>query len=402
MNANSLARSVDVAILGGGPAGCSTALALGQEGFTVALIDRSNYLNVRVGETLPPEVKASLQTLGLWEQFLRDSPCACAGIRFAWGRPDVLESSSIFNPYETGWHIDRTRFDAMLARMAEKAGVHVLTAAPRISWCEGAGNYWEVYGTTDNKRFVIHAKFLVDASGRASALARSCSVRRILFDRLVGIVVFLPTTIRDTLGNCTFVEAVEDGWWYSAPLPNSRTVVAYMTDADLHEKVANHSSQYWREQLCRTTHSKTLISSRTPIAGPFVVAANSSRLSRFAGKNWLAVGDAAVAFDPLSGQGVYRALECGVRAALTIQRLLLGDSTALQSYANETMESFDRYLSMRDRFYDHEKRWQQSPFWHRRSSLCEVRLNEAGHGRWATRMDPRSIRFRGPEMFYVV
>jgi flavin-dependent dehydrogenase len=99
-----------------------------------------------------------------------------------------------------------------------------------------------------------------------------------------------------------------------------------------------------------------------------VVAANSSRLSRFGGKNWLAVGDAAVAFDPLSGQGVYRALESGVCAARTIQRLLLGDSTALQSYANETIESFDRYLNMRDRFYDHEKRWQRTPFWHRRSS----------------------------------
>jgi flavin-dependent dehydrogenase len=368
MNTNSLTTSVDVAIFGGGPAGCATALALGRKGLNVALIERSNYLNVRFGETLPPEVKASLQTLGLWEQFLRDSPSACAGIRFAWGRRDVLESSSIFNPYEAGWHIDRARFDAMLARMAEAAGVHVLTAAPRISWCKGADDFWEVNGTTDNKRFVIHAKFLVDASGRASALARSCSVRRLLFDRLIGIVVFLPTTSRDTLGNCTFVEAVEDGWWYSAPLPNSRTVVAYMTDADLHEKAANRSIQYWREQLCRTTHLKTLIRSRTPMSGPFVVAANSSRLSRFGGKNWLAVGDAAVAFDPLSGQGIYRALESGVCAARTIQRLLLSDSTALQSYANETIESFDRYLNIRDRFYDHEKRWQRTPFWDRRSS----------------------------------
>lgn len=368
MTGNSLARSVDVAILGGGPAGCATALALGQEGFTVALIERSNYLNARVGETLPPEVNASLQTLGLWEQFLKDSPRACAGIRFAWGRRDVLESSSIFNPYETGWHIDRTRFDAMLARMAEKAGVHVLTAASRIACCEGAGNQWEVHVTTDKKRFVIQTRFLVDASGRASTLARSCSVRRMLFDRLVGIIVFLPTTSGDTLGNCTFVEAVEDGWWYSAPLPNSRTVVAYMTDADLHEKAANRSIHYWRERLCRTTHSKTLVSSRAPISGPFVVAASSSRLSRFGGKNWLAVGDAAVAFDPLSGQGVYRALESGVRAARTIRRLFLGDRAALQSHASETIESFDRYLSMRDRFYEREKRWQEAPFWQRRSS----------------------------------
>src|SRR5215468_9798790 len=276
MNGNSPASKVDVAIFGGGPAGCATAIALRQAGFTVALIERSNYLNVRVGETLSPEVNAVLQTLGIWEQFLQDSPGACEGIRFVWGKTNVLERISILNPYANGWHIDRARFDAMLARKAEEAGAHVLTSASRIACCEDADDHWKVHVTANGERLVIDANALVDASGRASAFARSRSVRRILFDRLVGVIAFLPTASTDALGNCTFVEAVEDGWWYLAPLPHSRTVVAYLTDADLYPELAGRSMQHWRRVLRRTTHTKALLSSLVPVSGPFIVASNSS------------------------------------------------------------------------------------------------------------------------------
>jgi 2-polyprenyl-6-methoxyphenol hydroxylase-like FAD-dependent oxidoreductase len=365
---------VNVAILGGGPAGCATALALVHEGFSIALIERTSYLNVRVGETLPPEVKAQLRSLGVWDQFMRNAPCACSGIRYAWGRPDVLQSDCIFNPYGTGWHIDRGRFDAMLARMAEKAGIHVFTVASKIACSEDAKGDWEIRITREGKQFDICSKFLIDASGRASALARRSSATRIFYDRLVGVVVFLSTPERNPLGDCTFVEAVEDGWWYSAPLPNSRLVVAYMTDADLNERGSNSSIQCWREQLRKTTHTQSLLNSRALVSGPFIFAANSSRLSRFSGRNWLAVGDAAVAFDPLSSQGVYKALESGIRAGRAIRDYFGGDATALRSYAREMKDSFDRYLLSRNKYYAVERRWPHSTFWLRRSGLVRSGL----------------------------
>jgi flavin-dependent dehydrogenase len=367
-----LVRSLDVAILGGGPAGCATAMALVREGFSTALIERTNYLNVRVGETLPPEVKAPLGSLGVWEQFMRDAPCTCSGIRLAWGRPDILQSDSIFNPFGTGWHIDRRRFDTMLARRAEKAGTHMFTVASKIACREGAKGDWKIRIRRDGKQFDIRSKFLVDATGRASVLARKSSAARVCYDRLVGVVVFLSATGRDQVSDCTFVESVEDGWWYSAHLPDSRVVVAYMTDADLNEKGSNRSIQHWREQLCRTTHTQAFIDYHVLDTGPVVVSANSSRLSRFGDKNWLAVGDAAVAFDPLSGQGVYHALESGIRAARAIRNLFGGDLTALRSYATETEESFDQYLNIRNKFYGLETRWPHSTFWRRRCGLVRT------------------------------
>ncbi len=359
-------RKVDVALLGGGPAGCATALALARHGLSVALVERSSYHSLRVGETLPPEVRFPLLSLGLWDQFIRDAPCASPGIRYVWGKADVHQNDSIFNPYGTGWHIDRRRFDAMLARTAEKAGAYLFTAALRTCCSEGRAGDWKICAARGGKQFIFHARFLVDATGRACMLARKRCARRIFYDRLVGVVVFFSTPDGNLLGDYTFVEAVEDGWWYSALLPNSRVVVAYMTDADLNARGSDGPIQRWQKQLDKTIHIRALINSCALESGPFIFAANSSKLNTLLDRNWLAVGDAAAAFDPLSSQGVCKALESGIRAAQVIRDYLGGEGTALRDYADEMEESFDHYLFMRNKYYGLERRWPHSSFWRRR------------------------------------
>lgn len=363
---SSLVRRVDVALLGGGPAGCATASALANYGLSVAVLERSDYDNVRVGETLPPEVRFHLRNLGLWDQFVRGAPRASLGIRYVWGQTDVHQSDSFFNSYGTGWHVDRRYFDAMLARATQKAGAYILTAASRTSCSEGRMSDWEIRAGRGGKQFIFHAEFLVDATGRASTLARKRGAGRIFYDRLVGVVVFFRALAGNGPGDYTFVEAVEDGWWYSALLPNSRLVVAYMTDADLNARASGRLIQYWQKQIAKTTHTKVLIDSCALESGPLIVAANSSKLNTLFDRNWLAVGDAAAAFDPLSSQGVYKALESGIRAARAIRNHFGGDGTALRGYAGEIEASFHHYLLLRKKYYGLEGRWPHSPFWRRR------------------------------------
>jgi hypothetical protein len=90
----------------------------------------------------------------------------------------------------------------------------------------------------------------VDATGRASALARAQRVKRLSYDRLVGMVASFsdPGSAQDEDGR-TLVEAVESGWWYSARLPDSRIVVAYMTDTDLLRKAKGQLLTHFRHLL---------------------------------------------------------------------------------------------------------------------------------------------------------
>ena len=82
-----LPSSVDVLILGGGPAGSALAITLRQHApdLCVALIERSDYSLPHIGETLPPQVGALLRQLGVWAEFqtqghiISDGTCAASG-----------------------------------------------------------------------------------------------------------------------------------------------------------------------------------------------------------------------------------------------------------------------------------------------------------------------------------
>lgn len=359
----------DVAVLGAGPAGCATAIALARRGYSVVLIERSAYQSDRVGETLPSAVRRPLASLGVWDLFLAGNHTASFGIHSAWGRPDLYVNDSIFNPYGHGWNVNRAQFDLMLATAAGRAGATVHTGVSLARFDRPFDSLWQIEIRNGEQTYSFKARVMVDASGRAAVLARRHGARRISYDRLVGVTAFYrPQQSRPAPGCCTLVESVENGWWYSSPLPDGRMVAAYMTDADLCPRGARISAEYLQKQIMHGVHTALRLDGYAPESRPFFSAANSAWMDSIAGRNWLAVGDAAAAFDPLSSQGVLVALKSGLHAARAIEDYLSGKSASLQDYATWVKKGFEEYLIVRDLFYNRERRWPASAFWRRRQT----------------------------------
>ncbi len=358
----------DVAVIGGGPTGTGLTIALANAGRSVVVLERSFYDHVRIGETLPPRSRVLFRKLGVWDRFIKEGHAPSPAILSAWGQDDLYENHFIFNPYGHGWHIDRRRFDKMLALVAEEAGASVRRGARVTSCLPLTSGGWEVEFTLNDARRRLRASFLVDATGRASVVARSQRSKRIFYDRLIGLVGFFSTHLPgEETDYKTLVEAAEEGWWYSAGLPNSQMVVAYMTDADLIPKGSGRMIQHWRKQLEQAPYTRSRVSDDgVPEAGLRPVAANSYRMDRITGTNWLAVGDAATAFDPLSSRGIYNALESGLQAARAIERYQFSDQEALDEYELWSQRIFKEYLRMWAIYYGRETRWSSSTFWHRR------------------------------------
>lgn len=363
-----VSKQFDVAVIGGGPTGTAAAIALARTGRSVTVLERSHYDYARIGEVLPPAARLPLIELGVWDRFIAEGHAPSPGILSAWGQDEPYENHFIFNPYGHGWHLDRRRFDAMLALAAEEAGANVRRGA-RVSCLTVSSRRWQVEFTTKGERNHLQATFLVYATGRACLLARWQGAKRIFHDRLVGFVGFFSAhSVHSKRNYQTLIEAAENGWWYSVWLPDSRLVVAYMTDADLIPKGGVPVSEYWQSRLEQAPYTRSRTNGCVPEAVLRSVAASSYRMDRVTGDNWLAAGDAALAFDPLSSQGIYRALKSGLLAARTIENCLLGGQTALEEYARGTQRSFDKYLSMRTIVYSQEQRWSSSAFWQRRQN----------------------------------
>ena len=101
--------------------------------------------------------------------------------------------------------------------------------------------------------------------------------------------------------NLTLLEAVEHGWWYAAHLPGERLAVAIAADiADVH-RLGLRGAEGWLRALRRTEHVVAFVGRGQRPREPLVVRHAPSFLSsRPVGESWLAVGDAASSFDPIT------------------------------------------------------------------------------------------------------
>jgi flavin-dependent dehydrogenase len=89
-------------------------------------------------------------------------------------------------------------------------------------------------------------------------------------------------------------------------------------------------------------------------------------MSPSAGEGWIAVGDAALARDPIGGDGLTSALRSACHAAEVVAKALEGDDAVWASAAAHTRDIAERYLHQRLELYRAARvRWPSSTFWRR-------------------------------------
>lgn len=166
----------------------------------------------------------------------------------------------------------------------------------------------------------------------------------------------------------TLVEAVEIGWWYSARVPDGRLVTMLMTDRDLLDRRLP-SDEEWQQLLVSAPYTAARVKHHgcQPSHPPRLIAAESGRLSQFWGDGWVAVGDAAMSYDPLAAHGLTLALAGGRDAALAVTAHLAGQPDALAAYAWRLESAYTHYASRRQIYYRAEQRSPTASYWKRRT-----------------------------------
>lgn len=358
----------NVVVIGGGPAGAVTALTLARLGVPVLVLEQGDGTGNPIGETLAPSATPLLQQLGLYDALLATRPLPCHANRSAWGGDGGLtEHDFLREPYGPGWHLDRPAFNAALLAAAVEAGADCWRLT-RFRRAERAGGRWRVEADGPAGARRIGADLVIDASGRRAVLARQQGACRSALDRQVAVVAMLDPAGKPLRDSATLVEAMEAGWWYSAVLPNDRLATAYFSDPDLLAAGWSWRPEGWRALLAASTHTQQRVAAHgEALTGPLQVAvARSEYLAPMCGPDWLAVGDAAAAYDPLSSHGIGSALAAGKRAGLTAVAYLGGDRTALHDYGKRIAAGYAVYVRMWRAYYADERRWPASPFWQRR------------------------------------
>ena len=366
----------EVVIIGGGPAGCATALALRNAGLDNILVcEASDYNHPRVGESIPPNTRGLFSRLGLWQAFELEAHETCLGSYSSWGDDKLGYNDFLFNPQGHGWHLDRLRFDQFMANECKLKGIE-LTTKMRFKSIQCDDKQYPINISFDDHPSV-RCRFVVDATGQTAKVARQFGAKRKEQDNLMCVAAYYDIKEHDhahdkahdkaqPLKRMTLLEAVENGWWYTARLPGNRIITAISSDASIVKQQNLKQPVHWHNALSQTQHLSEALGTTSAPDKLHTWIAPSALLNPPAGTGWLAVGDAASSFDPISSQGIYKALLHGLNAAPAIVAWLQGDNQPLLEYRNTVAEQFIDYLEQRAYFYDLEQRWPEAEFWQRR------------------------------------
>lgn len=382
----------DVVIVGSGPAGSATAITLAKYGQRVLLVERQRSSSFKLGESLPPN------SIGLVKHFLgnpedteRQPPglFSTAGNVSIWASEQADIADFFFTSTGHGLCIDRLAFDEALRANAVAAGATLLKgvsfqSCARIA--DGSFN-WQLTFTSDTGMRQDRARYLVDCSGRQAVVAKTLGVPTVENDdRLFAYAQWFSCAGGDD-DRYTRIEATPDGWWYSNRLPSTGgdeagRVVVFHSDKDLPAARLAASRRGFGQLLDGSTHIAPLLKARDyrPCGIIRGAPANGQRLQDFCGDAWIAVGDAAQAYDPLSSQGIDKALRTASHAGHMIHYALtdrqrssagLGSgNTYIHQYDEQQHQLWQTYLSQRDFYYGIQPRWPDQPFWQRRRQLA--------------------------------
>ena len=344
----------DLAVIGAGPAGAALALAAARGGAAVLLVDRCAFDQPRIGETAPPEIRMAAAALGIGDllddpEIAREAPAVAS----VWGDTEPAERHHILSPYGPAVHLNRKTFDRALADRATKAGATFrLGKAARVTLKGLDACLLELDGGE-----MARAGFVALAVGRTAGGA-GLHLKRVPLNDHVCLVAFLEGVPRD---NRTMVEAVAEGWIYAAALPGNRTVVALTTRAGLVPRTAALRMRFWEAAIDRSILIAPAIIGLAAARSVSVANSRASVARRVGGQRWCAVGDARLAPDPLSGQGLLSALnDAAFVAGMLLQSR--GDDIAGE-FRTRSRQDTANHAAAAAAVYGGERRFAAEPFW---------------------------------------
>lgn len=365
----------DVTVVGGGIAGAAAVIALAQKGVSVCwirppVLTKTN----KVGESLAPAANPILSALGL-SNLLENSGHRKANSTFsAWGQEVLMERNSVVHLEGAGHIIDRALFEQDLDRLATEACSSITDGMLQsVSVDHGC---W--YLMTDQETRSV-SRFVVDATGRAQMIGRFLTKHHNLSietsDHLVAAYAFVRQKDNsDVLPTpATLIESVPDGWWYASLLPSNELALNFYSDPDLLPRGLTSDLTAWQSLIKQTQQISYWLDDADFIVDqpPQLTSAATRWLSSAAGvyegAGWASIGDAAVAFDPLSAHGMTTALWAAARAPDLVSAYMAQDYSVLEQYATAVALGRDNYLEQRNTIYSQEKRYLSQPFWQRRS-----------------------------------
>jgi flavin-dependent dehydrogenase len=360
-------ESAEVVVIGGGPAGVTTATLVAQQGRRVTLFERDRFPRFHVGESLIPETFWVLERLGMLDAMRSSRFVEKHSVQF------VNEKGAISEPFyfadhkpqesSRTWQVVRSEFDEMMLRNASRHGVDVHEGT-RVLEVLFDGQRATGVRVADEAGAVrtVSADVVVDASGQGAMIMSRLGLRD--WDPVLkkaAIWTYWKDAARGTGRDegATLVLQLDDkqGWFWYIPLHDGTVSVGVVAGYDylFKNRATKDPEAIYFEEVARCPGLQPKIAAAEQAAPVRVAKEYSYRARDVAGDGWVLVGDAFGFLDPLYSSGILLALKSGELAADAICAALdAGDTSAarLGTWGPEYVRGMERMRRLVCEFYE--------------------------------------------------
>lgn len=377
-----MSKSYDVIVIGGGPGGATISTMLAMAGRRVLLLEREKFPRYHIGESLLAGTADIMNKIGVLEKVERADYVKKLGVTWLWGAQrepwTVYFKDALATPYDHGYQVERGPFDKMLLDNAREHGVeavegHSVTKVIR-NGDRIAGVEYESVGS--GIRQTAEAPWTVDASGQTNFITNQVA-QKTWDEKLRNMAIWCywknATRLEGIDAGNIFLPAFSDGWWWFIPLRNEITSIGAVLDRDNYLAARDRGlKDYYLDAIQRTPALAERLQGAEMVDEMRVTKDWSYTYDSFAGKGFVAIGDAACFIDPLLSTGVHLAMLSGFLGAVSVNTLLQEGSqdekAILDFYQGQYRLEYQR-LKDQVYFLYGGHRSTDSYFWHARKTM---------------------------------
>src|SRR5258706_4584 len=325
----------DVAIIGGGPAGCASATLLAETGHRVLVLEREKFPRYHVGESLLPFTYYPLERLGLLEKMRQSAFVKKYSVQFVSVSGKASQPFYFFTRYNQDvaqtWQVLRSEFDHMVMEHAREKGAVVKEEVTVTGLLREGSKVTGVRAQSqDGSITEYRARITLDCSGKESfaAVRNQWRIKDPMLNK-VAVWTYYKGAKRDDgidAGATTVAFVPEKGWFWYIPQHNDIVSVGVVAEGKYltRDGVKNPEEMFKREIEQNAWIQEHLQPGRQ--TGPYYVTNEFSFHSKYcATEGLLLVGDAFCFLDPVFSSGLMFALKSGVLAAESIHAAFLAN-----------------------------------------------------------------------------